>query len=79
MAFTLPKYTWDKDRLLCKQCKHYTEAIDPHVGTTIMICEFSPYRTPKRSGSCIDNRTRGPCGPEGRFFQKKSDKETSMT
>ena len=26
--FVLPKYTWDKDRELCKKCKHYREQPD---------------------------------------------------
>ena len=41
MTFTLPKYTWDKDRELCKQCKHYEERPDnpkQDAGGMVMLC-----------------------------------------
>ena len=74
MPFSLPKYTWDKDRELCKQCKHYEER--PHnsghnAGIVVMLCHVNPHRGRRGIGSCIDNRHRGPCGPNGFMFEAK--------
>ena len=69
--FKLPKYTWDKDRELCKRCKHYRPSEDSprlHSGVLVMRCEANPFTASKGIGTCIDNRTRGPCGKEGRLF-----------
>lgn len=70
--FKLPKYTWDKDRELCKRCKHYREQPDDssyHGGGLVMRCAANPQKGSKGIGTCIDNRTRGPCGKEGRLFE----------
>jgi hypothetical protein len=71
MPFNLPKYTWDKDRELCKQCIHYEARKDnPRLdsGVMVMLCHVSPHRNSRGIGTCIDNRTRGPCGPLGSMF-----------
>lgn len=69
--FTLPLYTWDKDRELCKQCKHLREEPRKHsqYTSTSMSCVKNPFVASKGIGSCIDNRTRGPCGKEGKLFE----------
>ena len=72
--FVLPKYTWDKDRELCKQCKHYEERPDnpkQDAGGVVMLCHANPHRGYRGIGTCIDNRTRGPCKKEGRLFEAK--------
>jgi hypothetical protein len=69
--FKLPQYTWDKDRELCKRCKHYQPSIDRprlYSGALVMRCAANPFKASKGIGTCIDNRTRGPCGKEGRLF-----------
>lgn len=69
--FKLPQYTWDKDRELCKQCKHYRPSIDRprlYSGALVMRCAVNPFTASKGIGTCIDNRTRGPCGKEGLLF-----------
>ena len=69
--FVLPKYTWDKDRELCKRCHHYEERNDnPRLnsGVVVMLCHANPQKNSRGIGTCIDNRTRGPCGKEGRMF-----------
>jgi len=73
--FTLPKYTWDKDRELCKQCKHLREEPRKHSQYTSisMSCVKNPYKASKGIGSCIDNRTRGPCGKDGRLFEAREE------
>lgn len=70
--FKLPQYTWDKDRELCKRCKHYREQPDRngyYGGGLVMRCAVNPFTASKGIGTCIDNRTRGPCGKEGRLFE----------
>lgn len=70
--FKLPKYTWDKDRELCKKCKHYREQPDVsnyNGGGVVMRCAANPFKGIIGIGTCIDNRTRGPCGKEGRLFE----------
>jgi hypothetical protein len=70
--FKLPQYTWDKDRELCKQCKHYRPSIDRprlYSGALVMRCAVNPFTASKGIGTCIDNRTRGPCGKEGKLFE----------
>ena len=70
--FKLPQYTWDKDRELCKRCKHYRPSIDRprlYSGALVMHCAVNPFTASKGIGTCIDNRTRGPCGPEARLFE----------
>lgn len=72
--FSLPTYTWDKDRELCRQCKHYEERInnDRHnSGIVVMLCKSNPFKGFRGIGSCIDNRTRGPCGTSGHLFAPK--------
>ena len=72
--FVLPKYTWDRDRELCKQCKHYEERNDnPRLnsGVVVMLCHANPQKNSRGIGTCIDNRTRGPCKKEGRLFEAK--------
>ncbi len=69
--FVLPKYTWDKDRELCKGCKHYRTRQDNiafNSAALVMLCVLTPAKGRKGIGTCIDNRTRGPCGKEGRQF-----------
>ena len=36
-----------------------------------MLCAINPYKGARGIGTCIDNRTRGPCGKEGRLFEAK--------
>lgn len=60
-AVRLPAYTWDVDRKLCERCAHY-KLIHP-----AMHCKVVP--SGDRAISCIDVRTSGPCGKEGRLFQ----------
>ena len=70
--FVLPQYTWDKDRELCKRCKHYRPSQDRariYSGNLVMRCAANPFTASKGIGTCIDNRTRGPCGKEGRLFE----------
>lgn len=70
--FTLPQYTWDKDRELCKKCKHFKEEPRKHHtygSNQVMLCVVNPYKGCKGIGTCIDNRTRGPCGKEGKLFE----------
>ena len=70
--FKLPQYTWDKDRELCKKCKHYREQPDAsgyNGGGVVMRCAVNPFKGIIGIGTCIDNRTRGPCGKEGRLFE----------
>lgn len=70
--FKLPQYTWDKDRELCKRCKHYREQPRSHryYGNGVaMLCAVNPYTGTKGIGTCIDNRTRGPCKKEGHLFE----------
>ena len=69
--FSLPKYTWDKDRELCKQCVHYESRNDNpkhNSGVMVMLCHVNPSKGARGIGTCIDNRTRGRCGKEGRQF-----------
>ena len=69
--FKLPQYTWDKDRELCKRCKHYRERIedDRHNSRAlVMLCAANPYKGRNKIGTCGDNRNRGPCGKDGRLF-----------
>lgn len=70
--FKLPQYTWDKDRELCKRCKHYRPSQDRariYSGNLVMRCTANPQKGSKGIGTCIDNRTRGPCGKEARLFE----------
>ncbi len=70
--FVLPKYTWDKDREICKRCKHYRPSVDRprlYSGALVMRCAVNPFTASKGIGTCIDNRTRGPCGKEARLFE----------
>ena len=70
--FALPQYTWDKDRELCKRCKHYREGQGRHRdhGThVVMLCAANPYKGTRGIGTCIDNRTRGPCGKKASLFE----------
>jgi hypothetical protein len=70
--FVLPQYTWDKDRELCKRCKHYRPSQDSariYSGNLVMRCTANPQKGSKGIGTCIDNRTRGPCGKEARLFE----------
>jgi hypothetical protein len=72
--FKLPQYTWDKDRELCKRCKHYRPSIDRprlYSGALVMRCAVNPFTASKGIGTCIDNRTRGPCGKDGKLFEPK--------
>lgn len=72
MTFVLPTYTWDKDRETCKQCKHYRERHDDdrhHSKALVMLCTVNPQKSKRKIGTCIDNRTRGPCGKEARLFE----------
>ena len=74
MPFSLPKYTWDKDRELCKQCKHYRERQDDlrfNSAALVMLCTRNPRKGRRGIGSCSDNRSRGPCGPTGALFEAK--------
>ena len=74
MPFTLPQYTWDKDRELCKKCDHYEERFDHpryNSGVVVMLCAVNPCKGRRGIGSCIDNRHRGPCGPAGLLFEPK--------
>lgn len=34
-----------------------------------MLCTANPFKGFRGVGTCIDNRTRGPCKQEGRLFQ----------
>ena len=34
-----------------------------------MLCAVNPFRGRRGIGTCIDNRTRGPCGKEGALFE----------
>ena len=73
--FALPKFTWDKDRELCKKCAHYRPIEDNpkyNSGVVVMCCDANPARGRRGIGSCIDNRTRGPCGPLGSMFKPSS-------
>ena len=70
--FVLPKYTWDKDRELCKRCIHYEERNDNprhNSGVVVMLCHANPSKGARGIGTCIDNRTRGPCGKTGKLFE----------
>ena len=72
--FVLPKYTWDKDRELCQRCKHYRpgkDAASRDTGAVVMLCAINPYKGVRGIGTCIDNRTRGPCKSEGYLFEAK--------
>lgn len=72
MPFTLPPYTWDKDRELCKRCKHYLEGEsrhEDHGKHAVMLCRINPYKGRRGIGTCSDNRNRGPCGKEGKLFE----------
>lgn len=72
--FALPKYTWDKDRETCKQCKHFIPSKDSNcrdTGAVVMLCAVNPYRARRGIGTCIDNRNRGPCGQEAALFAPK--------
>jgi hypothetical protein len=72
--FKLPEYTWDRDRELCKRCKHCREEPDRssyHGVGMVMRCTVNPYKASKGIGTCIDNRTRGPCGALGKLFVPK--------
>lgn len=74
--FKLPQYTWDKDRELCKRCKHYRPSIDRprlYSGALVMRCAVNPFTASKGIGTCIDNRTRGPCGKDGKLFSPKEE------
>jgi hypothetical protein len=70
--FKLPAYTWDKDREVCKRCKHYQERTDDdrhHSKALVMLCAVNPQKSKRKIGTCIDNRTRGPCGKEALQFE----------
>lgn len=74
MSFELPKYTWDTDRELCQQCAHLREHVEDakyNSRARIMRCAVSPFKGRTGIGTCIDNRSRGPCGREGRSFEAK--------
>ena len=79
--FTLPQYTWDKDRELCKKCKHLREEPRKHsqYTSTAMACVKNPYKASKGIGSCIDNRTRGPCGKEGKLFEAGENSPVTLS
>jgi hypothetical protein len=36
-----------------------------------MLCAINPYKGVRGIGTCIDNRTRGPCKSEGYLFEAK--------
>lgn len=36
-----------------------------------MLCTINPRKGAGGIGTCIDNRTAGPCGPAGKQFKKK--------
>ena len=77
--FVLPQYTWDKDRELCKRCKHYRPSQDRariYSGNLVMRCAANPFTASKGIGTCIDNRTRGPCGKDGRLFVSADSSNT---
>lgn len=74
--WTLPDYTWDQERELCKRCAHYRERIagTKHTGrSVVMRCALN-----RKSGgvtdhgSCIDMRYSGKCGRLGVLFQEKT-------
>lgn len=71
----LPEYTWDKERELCKQCKHYRERVagSSRIGIhVVMTCALNPRHTSGRHhGTCLDERYDGACGREGKLFERK--------
>ena len=74
MPFTLPQYTWDKDRELCKKCEHYRERQDNpryNSGVVVMLCTANPHKGSRGIGTCSHNRSSGPCGPLGSLFKAK--------
>ncbi len=74
--YTLPKYEWVTQRELCKRCKHYQERRDDpryHSAALVMLCTKNPRRARRGIGTCIDNRTTGPCGIDGKLFQLKEN------
>lgn len=34
-----------------------------------MLCTLNPQKSKRKIGTCIDNRTRGPCGKEALQFE----------
>lgn len=73
--FSLPQYTWDKDRELCQKCKHFREEPRKHPlygSSPVMLCVKNPYKGRRGIGTCIDNRTRGPC-KDGKLFESAED------
>lgn len=74
--WTLPEYTWGKERELCKRCAHYRERLSGNEKNgyfTVMSCALNRKSTGgKTSGTCIDMRYDGKCGREGKLFEEKT-------
>lgn len=65
--FTLPAYTWDKDRKKCEQCQQVIRK------DTAMYCSLGSLWLRGQGFNanhtyCIDMRTSGPCGREATLF-----------
>jgi len=67
-VWKLPEYTWDKERVLCQRCKYY-KIREARSGVQTETCLV--HRHGGKHGSCIDNRTDGPCGIVGWQFEPK--------
>jgi len=42
----------------------------------VMRCAVNPFTASKGIGTCIDNRTRGPCGKDGRLFVSADQRQS---
>ena len=76
MSFKLPTYTWGTERETCRKCQHYRpkdEITKRHGASLLMLCTTNPYKGIRGIGTCIDNRTRGPCGRDARLFAPIED------
>lgn len=74
-TFKLPEYTWDKDRKLCEQCRHYTPVENKETShgdvTITMLCNLNARKRGNiDQGTCLDMRTEGKCGKAGVLFER---------
>ena len=70
MPFKLPEYTWNKDKQLCLRCRHYTQR---KPSSPAMVCLLNVERRSHAGpGTCIEMRTSGKCGKEGKLFEPKA-------
>ena len=76
--WNFPSYTWPQQKQKCLSCAHYSAVPDnPRLSShsTIMLCAVNPFRGARGIGTCIDNRTRGPCGPDAKMWKGLDMKE----